>query len=181
MSRHRVSSGYHTDVWPTMYFLNKELAKRMERGGLGELGKGCRDFQWIFGRISSESPPWGTIELFGESYCHSTKLSIELLRDKERQRCKFGKRRRCICLCLCLWRCVCRCLCRCLCWGTKRDKGASWSNGITGGSLVNQRNLSDPQFTLTSSRSLTEPLAFLYRLNVRYKKIDTNFKMYENF
>ena len=31
------SSGYHTDVWPTMYFLNK-------------------DFQWIFGRISSESP-----------------------------------------------------------------------------------------------------------------------------
>ena len=74
-------------------FSTKSL-QRDGKEGLGELCKGCRDFQWIFGRISSESPPWGTIELFGESYCHSTQLSIELLRDKERQRCKLGKRRR---------------------------------------------------------------------------------------
>ena len=59
-------------------FSTKSLQKGWKGGGvLGELCKGCRDFQWIFVRISSESPPppWGTIGLFGESYCHSTKLS----------------------------------------------------------------------------------------------------------
>ena len=73
MSRHHISSYWFV----TNYILSQQRAcKRDGKGGvLGELCKGCRDFQWIFVRISSESPPWGTIGLFGESYCHSTKLS----------------------------------------------------------------------------------------------------------
>ena len=176
MSRHHISSYWFV----TNYILSQQRAcKRDGKGGvLGELCKGCRDFQGIFVRISSESPPPHEEPLdYLVRATATAQSSPELLRDKERQRCKLGKRRRCICLCLCLWSCVCRCLCRCLCWGTKRDKDASWANGGTGGSLVNQRNLSDSQFTLISSRSLTEPLAFLslsYWLNVWYKKIDTN-------
>ena len=106
MSRHRISSGYHTDVWPTMYFLNK-------------------DFQWIFGRISSESPSmrnhwiiwwellpqhkalhWAvegqreTKMQVGQTAALylslslklrlSLSLSLSLVGDKERQRCKVA-------------------------------------------------------------------------------------------
>ena len=116
MSRHRVSSGNHTDVWPTMYFLNK-------------------DFQWIFGRISSESPSmrnhwiiwwellpqhkalhWAvegqreTKMQVGQTAALylslslklrlSLSLSLSLVGDKERQRCKLDKRR--------LWRFSCQ-------------------------------------------------------------------------
>ena len=162
MSRHRVSSGNHTDVWPTMYFLNK-------------------DFQWIFGRISSESPSmrnhwiiwwellpqhkalhWavegqrGTKMQVGQTAALylslsltlrlSLSLSLSLVGDKERQRCKLDKRR--------LWRFSCQ------------IKGIF----LTHSSLW---HLFD---------HLQRPLAFpslSYRLNVWYKKIDTNFKMYE--